>query len=1618
MSSEKKQNTGGKSHNDFTQKMFSNEHSKGIAFEGDGQRRCFGCMELYSTKYDVCPFCGYTTDIEVENALHMYPGMVLHDKYIIGKVIGYGGFGVTYLAWDTVLQTKVAIKEYLPSEFSTRAVGQTQVTVFSGDKAKQFNDGMEKFVDEAKRLAKFRNENGIVKIFDSFSENSTAYIAMEYLQGETLAQRLEREKTIPVEEAIQMLMPIIESLNRVHDEGIIHRDIAPDNIFLTTKGEVKLIDFGASRYATTSRSRSLTVIIKPGYSAEEQYRSRGDQGPHTDVYSVGACLYKMITGETPPDAMERRAQFEKNHKDMLKPIRKYVKDIDPRRENAIYNALNVRIEDRTPDMISLAGELTSEEPVKRRKSGIKKIDPLTWPLWAKIGIPSGLAAVIALCVLLAAGVIGPKSGLENQFYVPDGQTIVPNIVGFSEKKAEKKLKKYELNYMISDRVVSDTLSRDLILLQDPDAYNVANINSFVNVTKSDGHGMGTVPDVVGILKEEAQAELEKEGFKVKFVEKSSDIIAPGYIISQSEEAGAQLEKVVTEITLEVSTGTSDIDTSVEVVVPDLIGKKHDEAAKILNDLKLYIGINIVYNEALPENEVVGQSPVKGEKAHQGDTITVTVNRGAMTVVVKSVVERKLDAAQAELRALGFDVKTEHAESDIYDVGTVMAQSIAPGTPVKFGTTITLTVSEGKKVTVPNVVGKDKKAAIAAMQAVGLNCTFEYRESDKPKDQVLSQDPKSGQVVQMKSTIIVTLSGTGNSDDANAGSLVRIAIESKPQKTEYNIDEYFDDSGMKIVAYYGSGSSKDVTNECSCSQTGAFSKSGTQSVVFTYQEGGVTKTCSFSVRVNGVSVSLSMTNAYIAVGNSSELTATVTPERASLSWSSSKESVAKVSNGRVTAVAAGSAIITATARLGSDKATATCTITVTEGKIAVDSVELSESSLSLEEEQVARLTATPKPVNATVDGVKWSSSNTNVATVDSNGIVRAISEGTATVTATISGVKSNSCTVKVSAPKITSIAVADGTYPTQLYVGEHIDVSSIQVKVKYSNGSEKTVFGKDGGVTLSMTTSDKTGFYDVKVTYKNATTTFRTEFADAGVTISAPPKEMFVGDTTRLSAITRPTGQKVTWSSNNNKVASVDSDGVVTGKSAGTVTITATVRVGGGDYKNECKISVKATKSVTGITIVKKPKITDGYYIGDEINVSGIEIKKVYSTGEKEAVGSGYSIEPKTVQKSGNNVITVTVGNYSDTFTVKATSPSIELFDVSNKSLAEGAEITICIKNRAPASGGEISWSSTGNVSLSNCTDKSCTVKAGSAGEGTVKVSLKYNDKFYTDSASFNVNGRVMDRITVDASKATTSYYPGDEVNTQGLKVTAYYDYGGSEVISSGYTVSPETIGTATKEITVTYNGKSATYGITVNPLIVTLTASKSDRGCEAGRMYSFDDNTIVTASVTPSDGKWTYVWNLDGVQCVGEESKGNSCKVWSNKAKGGKATVTLAASHNGVNAEEVTYNIQRITPPATKLTVIWCPENAANDLYENSPKDKLRIKFNSSSTSDAYSTNFICEKSEGPYIKDGYVWQDWFVKIEDNDDVVVLDTIAVKVRAAESEVNSEAQSKEETSDES
>ena len=520
---------------------------------------CLGCMTelIEGGEFSRCPHCGYIAGTRAESSLHMQPGTVLTGRYLIGRVIGYGGFGVTYIGWDNVLQQRVAIKEYLPSEFATRAVGQTHITIFGGNKAEQFADGMAKFIDEAKRLVRFQSEPGIVRVYDSFEANNTAYIIMEYLDGETLTACLDREKRIPVEQAVELLTPVIQSLEAIHKEGIIHRDIAPDNIMLTRDGQIKLIDFGAARYATTSHSRSLTVVIKPGYSPEEQYRSRGDQGPHTDVYALSAVLYRMVTGITPPDALERRAFFENKKKDTLIPPSKYCK-ISKSMENAILNGMNVRIEDRTPTAAAFLSQLTSKTRVQRVMGKIKAIDLIKWPLWAKVVIPVSGVAVATLLVLLFTGRIGfPDHSPITERPLDENMTRVPSVVNCSVEAAQNRLEEWELTAMISGRETSDTIPADMVLRQSVGAGEIVekatSVELYISAAAEPEAEDGTMPDVAYYTESPAASILSRLGAVVAVEREYSDSVAEGIVVRSSPGQGEPLAEGGT-VTLYVSMG--------------------------------------------------------------------------------------------------------------------------------------------------------------------------------------------------------------------------------------------------------------------------------------------------------------------------------------------------------------------------------------------------------------------------------------------------------------------------------------------------------------------------------------------------------------------------------------------------------------------------------------------------------------------------------------------------------------------------------------------------------------------------------------------------------------------------------------------------------------------------------------------------------------------------------------------------------------------------------------------------------------------------------------------------------------------------------------------------------
>ncbi|MBU0499299.1 MAG: serine/threonine protein kinase [Gammaproteobacteria bacterium] len=243
---------------------------------------------------------------------------VIGRRYRVQDVLGESGYGATYQAWDERLERPVVVKEYFPVEMAVRDSETGKVAPLPG-REKDFLYGLKKYLDEAKVLAKFKHPS-IVGVHDFFAENGSAYIVIEHEEGKTLAKRLdEHAGPLPEVEIIEIFVPLLQGLREVHKAGLLHRDIQPDNIFLRDAGDALLINFSAARQALGEHSKSLSVFVNQGYAPPEQYSSRGKQGPYTDLYALGAVLYRAITGQMPVDSVERGQELMEGNPDPLSP---------------------------------------------------------------------------------------------------------------------------------------------------------------------------------------------------------------------------------------------------------------------------------------------------------------------------------------------------------------------------------------------------------------------------------------------------------------------------------------------------------------------------------------------------------------------------------------------------------------------------------------------------------------------------------------------------------------------------------------------------------------------------------------------------------------------------------------------------------------------------------------------------------------------------------------------------------------------------------------------------------------------------------------------------------------------------------------------------------------------------------------------------------------------------------------------------------------------------------------------------------------------------------------------------------------------------------------------------
>ena len=309
---------------------------------------CENCFSEINN--EPCPHCGFLKSAYRPDPIALAQGSVLNQRYMIGGVIGKGGFGITYLAYDLKLDARVAVKEYYPMGIALRNPGTTTVTVSSRETEKSFRTGAEKFYNEAKMVAKFNGNPNIVSVHDFFYENDTVYFIMGYLQGQTLKSYIKTKK-ITEGQAVNIFDQISNALLAPHGMNILHRDISPDNIMLCDDKTIRLLDFGAARQVVAEQSQSLSVILKQGFAPLEQYQQKGNQGPWTDIYALGATIYTALTGEMLTDPMSR-----------LEDDSDYAGNkfyISENLWNIIYKCTRLKIQDRYQNIEELRADLMS-----------------------------------------------------------------------------------------------------------------------------------------------------------------------------------------------------------------------------------------------------------------------------------------------------------------------------------------------------------------------------------------------------------------------------------------------------------------------------------------------------------------------------------------------------------------------------------------------------------------------------------------------------------------------------------------------------------------------------------------------------------------------------------------------------------------------------------------------------------------------------------------------------------------------------------------------------------------------------------------------------------------------------------------------------------------------------------------------------------------------------------------------------------------------------------------------------------------------------------------------------------------------------------------------------------
>lgn len=776
---------------------------------------CLNCFEQIDDNQKICPHCHYVEGTPPPKQQYLDPGAIFEDRYIIGTALGSGGFSVTYKAFDASLNKVVAIKEYFPMDVCTRAPHSEDVVIFSDEeKADAFEKGKAKFEEEAKRMARFQGVEHIVQVYDTIEANHTCYIVMEYLDGETLESYINRKGQIPEEEAINIIVPVLDALEKIHAQSMVHRDVSPSNIMLLKDGDVKLLDFGSARYTNADYSRSLTVLFKEGFTAEEQYYTNGHQGPWTDVYSVGATLYYMLTGVKVESALDRKVNDTIVFPSMIAAVHRNV-------ETAIMNALTTDYRLRTQSAHDMKAELTSMTSVSMHYTRKSVADSNLIPKPLRIIAP---VAIICLLVFMVAVSNGAFIHFDETYTSISNESTVPALVGLTTKEAKNKLKERGITADLN-RIDSPYEESNTIVSQNVPAGSIlSGKDQAVILDVATGSSDVLIPHYEGLNSQEYLKKLKKIGLKKIIIkERSSTLYANGAIISLEGEDDEEKPvnvgvnksfNTANKLIVYVAKKEEKQKSSEKVTVPDLKGKSlNDDKFTDLkkNDLKLIVDRYVSNDE--PAGTIVNQI-TKGQ-VNKGSVVHVVVSASNQSIKVPNVIGMKKKEAIQALKRAGVSssqIKPVKQESTKVKKGLVVAQNGTENNLVSEAAMIHVAISEGFKV--PDVVGESQKTAIPIIKTNGLKVKKHYAYHKGYKNgEVIYTTPSRSDYVSKGKTIDVYVMKSSDTIDADhyKGMSSQNVIDSLKKKgyTKFDTKSKHSDSvgSGKVISVSPSGKHK-------------------------------------------------------------------------------------------------------------------------------------------------------------------------------------------------------------------------------------------------------------------------------------------------------------------------------------------------------------------------------------------------------------------------------------------------------------------------------------------------------------------------------------------------------------------------------------------------------------------------------------------------------------------------------------------------------------------------------------------------------------------------------------------------------------------------------------------